>query len=1028
MAVLACLLAGVVFAPAAGASSSAFTDAFSTAAATTFTVNSTVDAVDASAGNGVCETAAGNGVCTLRAAIQESNANSGTDTIAFNVGGGGAVSIPIASDLPAVSDPVVIDGTTQPGFSGAPIVELAGPGTSTGIGLQLNAGSSTVRGLVVNRFSLAVLIRGGNSKVEGSYVGTDITGTTTTGYGNTQGIVIDATAGNVGNIIGGSMPANRNVIAGSGATARAGITIHSSDNMVQGNYIGTNAEGTAGLPGQYYGIEVRQGHRNLIGGSAAVESNVISGNQVVGVLLGWHIASSVTTGDTRVRGNLIGLNASGTAMIATQTGILVQRSSNDVIGGAGPGEGNTIAAGSHGIATPSSVSVSGTTIHGNRIGTDPSGTTVMPTNAGISLTDSATSFVIGGTTGTTPGGPCTGACNLVVANFGVLLRGVGTTVQGNFVGVDRTGTTALGNSNSTAFHVNGSQHVIGGTTPAARNVAGTHVSIFGTSNVFQGNYVGIKADGSAALTGTPAGTQNVSVTGANVVGGTTGVTPGGPCTGACNVISGVSIGVVTGGTGSVVQGNFIGTTPYGTAAIRNQIGVWAQGSDAVIGGTTSPERNVISGNNTVGVLIQPPTNGTALRNKVQGNYIGTTADGSAPLPNGINANDSTGAVHVYSAAADNEIGGSAAAGNLIAHNAKNGVYLDATAGGGNRVTHNAIRSNGRFGIEIAPDGSNANDAGDLDTGPNDRQNYPVLTSALVSAVQTDVEGTLNSEPSKTYTIDFYASRECDSQGGFGEGDAHIGSTTVTTDASGDATFAVTLAAPPQPEQQTITATATGPAGSTSEFSRCLTRSYARPKSASPVRVALVPAYATCSAPNRVHGPPLEHPSCAPPALRSATLTVGSPDANGKTAAMTGYVRYTAVVGNPATPADEADVKLSASMTDVRRRSDLSDYTGELQARTALRITDKSNGAAAVEDGTVNDIMHSWTIPCAPTAGSEGAACSINTTADALVPGTVRETRRTIWQLGQTEIYDGGTDEDVDTGPNTLFAVQGVFVP
>jgi CSLREA domain-containing protein len=1026
MAVLACLLAGAMFPPAAQAG--AFTDEFAAAAATTITVNSTGDAVDASAGNGVCETAAGNGVCTLRAAIQESNANAGTDTIAFNIGGGGAVTIAVASGMPTTTDPVVIDGTTQPGWSGAPIVQLTGGGPS-GSGLKISGGSSTVRGLVINRFNQAIELDSANNRVEGCYIGTDPTGTTVTGYGNSDfGVVIAGLTTNGGNTIGGPSPAQRNVIAGSAGISRGGVTILTSDNVVQGNYIGTNAAGTAGLGGQYYGIDIRQGFRNVIGGSGAGEGNLIAGHTSGGgVKIGPLGTPTGNTGNNRVRGNRIGLNAAGTAALPDQVGVWIFNSNSDAIGGTAQGEGNAIVSSNTGIDLDPNLTQVGTTIQGNRVGTDATGSTALQTNTALLVGDKATSVLVGGTSSTTPNGPCTGACNVLSGSFQAILRGSGNTIQGNFLGVNQAGTGSLV-SNTNGVFVSGSQNTIGGTSVAARNVSmGFHSIHGGSGNVFQGNYVGIKSDGSAALAGSGAGLQGVSVSGANTVGGTAGITPGGPCTGACNVISAGNIGVMTGAT-ATVQGNFIGTTPDGTAAIPNGTGVWVQGSDALIGGTTAAERNVISGNTGSAVLLQPGSGGAApVRNKIRGNYIGTTADGSAALPNATGNLLIPAAVFLTGNTADSDIGGSAGAGNLIAHNGGYGVYLDSNVGAGNRITHNSLRANSRIGIDINPEGSSPNDAGDADTGPNDRQNFPVLTSAVVSPAQTDVEGTLNSEPSKTYTIDFYASRECDASG-FGEGDSHLGSTSVTTDANGDASFTVTLAAPPSPDQQRITATATGSGGSTSEFSRCVTRSYARPNAAPSVKASLVPAYTACTAANRVHGPPLEHPSCAPPAQRSATLTVGTSDANGQASAMTGTVRYTVVVGNPSTPADEADVKLVASLSDVRRRSNLSDYTGELQARTSLRITDKANGATALEDGTVDDITHSWTIPCAPTGGAAGATCAATTTADALVPGTVREGRRAIWQLGQTEIHDGGVDEDADTAPNTVFAVQGVFVP
>ena len=119
--------------------------------------------------------------------------------------------------------------------------------------------------------------------------------------------------------------------------------------------------------------------------------------------------------------------------------------------------------------------------------------------------------------------------------------------------------------------------------------------------------------------------------------------------------------------------------------------------------------------------------------------------------------------------------------------------------------------------------------------------------------------------------------------------------------------------------------------------------YARPQGASPLRIPLVPAYRECTEPNRVHGAPLEHGSCNPPGLTSSSLTVGTPDANGRAASSAGLVRYTVHAGVPGTPADEADVALDFRLSDVRNAGDLSDYTGELEARANVRITDRSNG-------------------------------------------------------------------------------------
>ena len=206
--------------------------------------------------------------------------------------------------------------------------------------------------------------------------------------------------------------------------------------------------------------------------------------------------------------------------------------------------------------------------------------------------------------------------------------------------------------------------------------------------------------------------------------------------------------------------------------------------------------------------------------------------------------------------------------------------------------------------------------------------------------------------------------------------------------------------------------------------------YARPVSASPVRVSLVPAFKQCStgAANRTHGPPLANPSCNPPAQESGFLTVGTPDSNGQAANATGYAHFKVQVGNPGTPADEADVAIAVSMSDVRKKSDLSDYTGELQVNRTLRITDRGNGPG--ETGTVTDFSLPVTVPCTATPSTGiGSTCSTTTSADAVMPGSVIEGDRAIWQSGQVRVLDGGPDGMASTASgNTLFAVQGVFIP
>jgi hypothetical protein len=195
-----------------------------------------------------------------------------------------------------------------------------------------------------------------------------------------------------------------------------------------------------------------------------------------------------------------------------------------------------------------------------------------------------------------------------------------------------------------------------------------------------------------------------------------------------------------------------------------------------------------------------------------------------------------------------------------------------------------------------------------------------------------------------------------------------------------------------------------------------------------LRVALVPAFAPCTSSNRTHGAPLAFGSCAPPQQRSSYLTVGTPDANGAQPNSVASERIDVLAGNPATPADEADVRFNVSVTDVRNQSGLSDYTGELRAVHTLRLTDRaSSGPAAA---TVQDLPLAFAVPCVrqPPSGI-GGSCTATTTADSVVPGAVPEGKRSIWAFGQVQVYDGGADGDADTpGDNTLFLSQGVFVP
>jgi TolB protein len=230
------------------------------------------------------------------------------------------------------------------------------------------------------------------------------------------------------------------------------------------------------------------------------------------------------------------------------------------------------------------------------------------------------------------------------------------------------------------------------------------------------------------------------------------------------------------------------------------------------------------------------------------------------------------------------------------------------------------------------------------------------------------------------------------------------------------------------------------------------QSYVRPRGATPTSASLVPAYTECANPNTTHGAPLSYSSCTqhtfqrPDGTMSQTspnLSMGSPDANGAAANFVGFVRLDVHPGNPATPADEADVVVRVGATDIRctpapqpavcgnlNSASGSDYVGELQGRLELRVTDRDNAPSAGGSGpgTMTDTTLPFTVPCAGTSDqSQGGACSTTTSADALMPGVVKEGQRAIWQIGQVQVYDGGPDGDAETPDNSLLLVQGVYV-
>ena len=505
-----------------------------------------------------------------------------------------------------------------------------------------------------------------------------------------------------------------------------------------------------------------------------------------------------TNGNNVIEGNFIGTNAAGVTdtTLGTSTGVLIQfGSSNNLVGGTTPAARNLISNNSTGVAL---FGGSANLVQGNFIGTDRTGSQDLGNSTAISVSASANNII---------GGDTAGARNVISGNgTGISIQANGTIIRGNYVGVSAAGGPFSGNGGTAVTSFSNSGTVIGGTTPGSGNVISGHfigISLnTAPSSTVQGNFIGTNAAGTAALGNTNIGLSIGNSSNNSLIGG---ATPG-----AGNVISGNGTGLLFSGsgTGMIVQGNLIGTDASGTADLGNlAVGVNASSADPglLIGGTSVGARNVISGNNTIGVFLVAP--GAT----VQGNFIGTAIDGVSPIGNGSHG--------IQVMTSNNQIGGAASgAANVIAFNGDAGVFV--TAGINSVVRRNSIHSNNGLGIDLgASPGVTANDSCDGDNGGNLLQNFPVLTSAVNAGGVTTLQGSLNSAANTAFTVELFSNAVCDPSGR-GEGRTFVGSTVITTDGSCNSNLALALPVM-VPTGQLITATATDPNGNTSEFSNCV---------------------------------------------------------------------------------------------------------------------------------------------------------------------------------------------------------------
>ncbi len=701
------------------------------------------------------------GLGSLRQAIIDANSHAGPDQINFAIPGAGSHTIQPSTALPTITDPVNIDGTTQPGSIRNSLpngddavlkIELDGSLAGSAHGLWITAGNSSVRGLVINRFAgdgIRLETRGGNV-VEGNFIGVDPTGLIAMGNG-TSGIGQSAYFANE------FVPAFGIEIIGG-----------SSDNV-----IGTNGDNSGDVG----------------------ERNVISSNIKADVFI-----SGLGTNRNVVAGNFIGTNAAGTGSF----GPVAQGGYNYNVG----------------------VFINGGS-QSNRVGTDGNGTA-----------DAAERNIISGHFGNT------GRADDHHSSRGVEIANLSSTtttlglnvVAGNYIGTDVTGTRKLGNSIGVGMQLGDLNRVgtnaDGVADAAERNlISGNSVGIhlFGSNqNVISGNYVGTDVTGTTN-TGTVAGDLGNSTgiwvlsSASNIVGGT--------AAGAGNLVSGNTYYGIqiqgnnnpanSGADNNTVQGNLIGTDATGTVAISNGgYGLYLNSNSNLIGGTTTAARNVISASGNVvggdGIHI------VGYSNVIQGNYIGTDISGAQALGNSGSPSYLQGNGIRVLGGTGNRIGGSGTGeGNLIAFNVGAGVMVSGYDPTGNAIRGNSIHSNNGLGIDLAPwaafaAGVSSNDLGDLDLGPNGYQNFPLLVSAHSSTTGTTIAGTLNSTPLTVFALDFYSSPTADPSA-HGEGKSYLGSGTATTDINGNVTFNLTVSGVAA-GGQFVSATATHPDGSTSEFS------------------------------------------------------------------------------------------------------------------------------------------------------------------------------------------------------------------
>ena len=541
------------------------------------------------------------GAGSLRQAILDSNRHAGADTIRFAIGSG-AKTITPRSALPGVMDTTTVDATTQPGYSGKPLIELNGGNVTSGPGLIVYGANSTIKGFAINRFGgngIMLMKRTGYAQggitVSNNYVGTNAAGTGAAAN-KAHGILVQCAGNTIAN----------NVFSGNGKAGVFLYTAASNRNRVVGNLIGTNAAGTAAVPNVTNGVHNQASHTNTIGGLTAAERNVISGNKQDGILLASHGAAG-----NRILGNYIGTNAAGTAKIGNGLYGVEISEPNNVVGGTVAGARNVISGNAKSGVALYKATATGNVVQGTYIGTDATGTKDLGNvGRGVDFTTYAASNILGGTTAA--------ARNVISGNdaggVGVYNGSAFNQVQGNYIGVNAAGSGKLGNGGTGVSVSNSGPNTIGGATAGAGNVISANTQGIALASgpgpvTSQGNKSGTDAAGTADCGNA---TDGIFV-------GSSGAIIGGSTAAAGNVISGNDgDGIrIYNAAGAKIERNWIGTDATGSRDLGNdKCGI------VIIGGSSNTIRyNAVCYSGARGIYVMMGANNTIAGNSLVGNAL-----------------------------------------------------------------------------------------------------------------------------------------------------------------------------------------------------------------------------------------------------------------------------------------------------------------------------------------------------------------------------------------------------------------------